>query len=78
MIRYSMPSSLISWPEYLPNRIVSPALTSSGTRLPSLLILPRPAASTLPCCGFSLAESGMMIEPGLGRVFEALDDEAVV
>src|SRR5687768_3447947 len=43
--------------------MVSPALTSSGTRLPSLLALPRPAASTLPCCGFSLAESGMTIAP---------------
>src|SRR3982751_1854650 len=43
--------------------MVSPAFTSSGTRLPSSLDLPCPAAITLPCCGFSLAESGMMIEP---------------
>ena len=41
----------------------SPALTSSGMRLPSSLVLPLPAAMTLPCCGFSLAESGMMIPP---------------
>ena len=36
MMKRSLPSSLISWPEYLPNRIWSPALTSSGTRVPSL------------------------------------------
>ena len=30
MIRYSSPSSLISWPEYLPKRMRSPALTSSA------------------------------------------------
>ena len=63
MMRYSSPSSLISWPEYLPNRMVSPALTSSGMRLPSSFTLPSPAAMTLPCCGFSLAVSGMMIPP---------------
>ena len=63
MMRYSSPSSLISCPEYLPNRMRSPALTSSGTRLPSSFDLPLPAAMTLPCCGFSLAESGMMIPP---------------
>ena len=39
MIKYSTPSSLISWPAYLPNRMVSPTLTSSGTRLPSSLDL---------------------------------------
>ncbi len=33
MIRNSSPSSLISVPEYLPNRMRSPALTSSGTDL---------------------------------------------
>ena len=39
MIRYSTPSSLISWPEYLPKRMVSPAFTSSFTRSPSSLHL---------------------------------------
>src|SRR5207344_2082166 len=63
MIRYSTPSSLISWPEYLPKRIVSPAFTSSFTRSPSSLTLPLPAALTVPRCGFSLAESGMMMPP---------------
>src|SRR5580765_2937435 len=63
MMRNSSPSSLISWPEYFPNRMRSPDLTSSGTRLPSSFDLPFPAAMTLPCWGFSLAESGMMIPP---------------
>src|SRR5258708_8068749 len=35
MIMYSSPSSLISLPEYLPNRMRSPTATSSGTSLPS-------------------------------------------
>ena len=63
MMRYSSPSSLTSWLVYLPKRIRSPALTSRGTRLPSSFTLPLPAAMTLPCCGFSLAVSGMMIPP---------------
>src|SRR6185295_2250770 len=63
MMRNSSPSSLISCPEYFPNRMRSPAFTSSGTRLPSSFDLPAPAAITLPCWGFSLAESGMMIPP---------------
>ena len=34
---------------------------------------------TLPCCGFSLALSGMMIPPTLLFAFlEALNDDAVV
>ncbi len=61
MMRYSSPSSLISVPEYLPKRMVSPALTSSGKTLPSSLDLPLPTEMTSPCCGFSLAESGMMM-----------------
>src|SRR5688500_449192 len=63
MMRYSSPSILISCPEYLPKRMVSPSLTSSGWRAPSSLNLPWPVAMTLPCCGFSLALSGMMIPP---------------
>src|SRR5688500_4437706 len=63
MMRYSSPSILISCPEYLPNRMVSPSLTSSGCRAPSSLNLPWPVAMTLPCWGFSLALSGMMIPP---------------
>src|ERR1700722_12671768 len=63
MINSSSPSSLISVPEYLPNKIVSPAFTSSGNTLPSSFDLPLPTEITSPCCGFSLAESGMMIPP---------------
>ena len=63
MMRYSSPSTVTSWLVYLPNRIKSPVLTSSGTRSPSSLILPLPAAITVPRCGFSLAVSGMMIPP---------------
>src|SRR5438105_12275 len=40
MMMKSSPSSLISVPEYLPNRMRSPSLTSSGRTFPSSLILP--------------------------------------
>jgi len=36
-----------------------------GIRLPSSLILPGPAATTLPSCGFSFAVSGMMMPPAV-------------
>src|ERR1039458_10279431 len=62
-MRYSSPSILISAPEYLPNRIRSPALTSSATRSPVSSSLPLPTALTSACFCFSLAESGMMIPP---------------
>ena len=79
MMRYSSPSSLISWPEYLPNRMLSPVFTSSGTRLPSSLNLPLPAAMTLPCCGFSFALSGIMIPPTFCSPSSmALNNDAVV
>src|SRR5205809_5643469 len=63
MINSSSPSSLISVPEYLPNRMLSPAFTSRGNTLPSSFDLPLPTESTSPCCGFSFAESGMMMPP---------------
>ena len=63
MIRRSSPSSLTSLPDHLPNRMRSPALTSSGMRLPSSSRAPGPTAMTSPSCGFSLAVSGMMIPP---------------
>src|SRR5205807_3891370 len=62
-MRYSLSSILTSEPEYLPNRILSPAFTSSGIFLPSSPTFPVPAAITLPSCGFSLAVSGLMIPP---------------
>src|SRR3989441_154181 len=65
MIRYSLSSSFTSEPEYFPKRILSPALTSSGTFLPSSVTLPLPTAMTLPSWGFSFAVSGMMIPPFL-------------
>ena len=42
MMMYSVPSSLISLPEYLPNRMRSPTLTSRATSLPSSSRLPLP------------------------------------
>src|SRR6267142_137470 len=65
IIRYSLSSIFTSEPEYFPNRILSPAFTSSGIFLPSSVTLPLPTAITLPSWGFSLAVSGMMIPPFL-------------
>ena len=61
MIRYSSPSTLMSLLEYLPNRMWSPTLTSTGTSVPSSRRLPCPTAMTSASCGFSLAESGIMM-----------------
>src|SRR5262249_22464528 len=63
MMRCSPPSSFVSAPECLRNRMVSPPLTSSRVTLPSSFPLPLPTAMPLPCCGFSLAVSGMMMPP---------------
>src|SRR5258706_1671566 len=65
MIRCSSPSRTTSFPLYLLNRIRSPAFTSMGWRFPSSPTLPGPAATTRPCCGFSLAVSGMKIPPAV-------------
>src|SRR6202040_3723816 len=46
-IRYSSSSILISVPLYFPNRMRSPAFTSSGMRAP-FSILPAPTAITSP------------------------------
>src|SRR5438067_3106057 len=62
-MRTSSPSILMSVPEYLPNRILSPTFTSRATLVPFSRTLPLPAASTSPSCGFSLAVSGMMMPP---------------
>jgi hypothetical protein len=56
-------SILTSVPDHLPNRMRSPALTSSGTSLPLSSRAPGPTAMTSPSCGFSLAVSGMMMPP---------------
>src|SRR5689334_12225454 len=63
MTRYSVPSIFAAEPEYLPNRMRSPILTSSGRILPSSRILPLPTAITLPWSGFSAALSGMTMPP---------------
>src|SRR5262249_7731876 len=55
--------SLYSSPAQVVERTVSPALTWSGRRVPSLSILPLPTASTLPRCGLFLALSGSKMPP---------------
>src|SRR5271165_4417336 len=61
MMMYSVPSSLVSLPEYFPKRMRSPVLTSRATSFPSSSRLPWPTAMTSPSWGFSFAESGMMM-----------------
>ena len=79
MIRRSSPSILTSVPDHLPNRMMSPALTSSGISLPLSSREPGPTAITSPSCGFSFAVSGMMIPPlDFDIAFGASDDDAVV
>src|ERR1017187_4761421 len=63
MIRYSLPSILISVPPYLLISTRSPFFTSNGMSFPSSSRLPVPRAITLPSWGFSLAVSGIMIPP---------------
>src|SRR5690606_3225008 len=65
MMRRSSPSSLISVPDHLPNRMRSPTLTSSSTSLPASSRAPGPTAMTSPSLGFSLAVSGMMMPPAV-------------
>ena len=79
MMRYSSPSSLISWPEYLPNRMVSPALTSSAMRLPSSLTLPAPDGDDLALLRLFLG--GVRDDDPADFLFaflDALDNDAVV
>src|SRR4029077_17803846 len=64
MTTRSSPSTLTSVPLYLPNRILSPTLTSRGRTVPSSRILPLPTAMTFPCTGFSAAVSGITMPPG--------------
>ena len=56
----SSPLCVTSVPPYLLYRTTSPTFRSSGKYLPAVsLQRPGPTASTVPCCGFSLAVSGM-------------------
>src|SRR3984957_3871432 len=71
MIKNSSPSSLMSLPEYLPNRMRLPTSTSRGTSLPSSRRLPLPTASTSPSWGFSFAESGIYRPPRRASPFSS-------
>ena len=53
-IRYFLSSTVTSVPAYFPYSTTSPTLTSMGSSF-----LPGPAATTVPCWGFSFAVSGM-------------------
>ena len=63
MIMYSVPSMVISEPEYFPNSTLSFAFTVNLTSVPASDVLPGPTATTVPCWGFSWAVSGKMIPP---------------
>ena len=79
MMRYSSPSILISWPEYFPNRIVSPLFTSGGWRLPSSLTLPCPDGEDLASLWFLFGAVGDDdAADALFAFVEALNDETVV
>src|SRR5690606_23889899 len=58
-IRYWVSSRVTSVPLYFPYRTRSPTFSSISIRFPSSVILPGPTATISPCCGFSLAVSGM-------------------
>jgi hypothetical protein len=49
----------------IPNNTRSPALTFIGISLPASSRPLRPTAMISPCCGFSLAVSGMMMPPAV-------------
>src|SRR5690606_30589281 len=60
---YLTSSIFTSVPPYLLMRARSPTVASNGRTLPSSSFLPVPSAITSASCGFSLAESGMIIPP---------------
>src|SRR5271166_5393457 len=78
MMRSSSPSSLISVPDHLPNRMRSPTFRSIGISLPLSSRPPGPTAITSPSCGFSLAVGDD--DPPLGFFFriDALDNDTIV
>src|SRR5882672_3268458 len=63
MTTSSSPSIFTSVPLYLPKRILSPTLRSSGRMSPFSKILPLPTATTFPNIGFSVAVSGITMPP---------------
>ena len=78
-MRYSSPSSLISWPEYLPKRIVSPVLDVERRDLAVLLDLALADGDDLALLGLFLGGVGDDDAADLlFAFFEALHDDAVV
>ena len=65
MISRSSLSILTSVPLHLPNSTRSPGLRPVAISSPRSLRAPGPTAITSPCCGFSLAVSGMMMPPAV-------------
>src|SRR5712664_110285 len=63
MTTSSSPSIFTSVPLYLPKRILSPTLRSTGRISPFSKILPLPTATTFPKIGFSVAVSGITMPP---------------
>ena len=79
MTRYSSPSTFTSVPLYLPKRILSPTLTSSGRTSPFSRILPLPTAIDLAAdrlLGRRVGDHDAA--GGLRFRVEPLDDDAVV
>lgn len=62
-IKYSFPSNFTSVPAYFSNITWSPAFTAAGTFSPFSNKRPSPTATTVPVCGFSLADEAKTIPP---------------
>ena len=71
--------TLTVWPEYLPNRILSPTLTSIGTHLAVVVLLAVADGDDFALVGlFGGGVGDDDAAGGLTLFFEALDDHAVV
>jgi len=63
-IKYSFPSTFISFGPYFENKTLSPSFTDIATTFPSFVFLPGPVAKTFHCSDFSFsAVSGKKIPP---------------
>ena len=71
MMSRSSPSILTSVPDHLPNRILSPALTSSGVTVPSSLVAPAPTGDDFALLRLFLG--GVGDDDPAGRLFLGLD-----
>ena len=79
MMSRSSPSSLTSVPDHLPNRILSPALTSSGVTVPSSARAPVPTDDDLALLRLFLG--GVGDDDAAGRLLlglDAADEHAIV